>query len=107
MNTYPFKIPCKRTHCLKFAACVGKSSVNCDDLQAYFDSVHTNIKNELSGDTGRPVHSMTLEERNNAWERAWSVIRYDLPNVKAIYLNTEGWGHCNDTRRMKKLRGGL
>lgn len=79
----PYKIPCKQ--CLKYAICVGQRSITCDEVQTYFNNVHDYIKMEMK------IHKESnhnLVERNKAWDKAWEIMFHDLPNVKALCLNT-------------------
>lgn len=77
----PYKIPCKE--CLKLPICIGQSQLSCDDVHDYFNSVLDHIKREMGIANNKSAVELAL--RNEAWDKAWDTMRYDLPNIKGLF----------------------
>lgn len=73
--------PCKE--CLKYAICIGKKQLSCDDFYTFFNDTHDTLK---SKDLRRPL---TLELRNEVWDKVWVEVRTHMPNCQGLFRDTE------------------
>jgi len=75
--------PCKE--CLKYAICIGKKQLSCDDFYTFFNDTHDTLKlgNEVYTSTGY----MTLEKRRKVWGKLWDEVRIHMPNCQGLFRN--------------------
>jgi len=79
------KSPCKE--CLKYAICIGKKQLSCEDFYTFFNDTHDTLK--LANGAKDLRSPLTLELRNKAWDQLWVEVRKHMPNCQGLFRNTK------------------